>query len=87
MCADTLISLAPPTQSWDAELAKVAQRLASQCVFGHDDCRNVARFEVGQNIFQSMSSAPGGDAPWTEAIDSWYNEVSVFNKNNISPFV
>ena len=28
---------------WDAELSAVAQRLADQCVFGHDcgDCRQV----------------------------------------------
>ena len=66
---------------WDEELATVAQRLADQCVFSHDcsDCRQVERFRVGQNLYQSFNTRPGDlSQEWTNAVDSWYKEISVF---------
>ena len=66
---------------WDEELASVAQRLADQCVFSHDcgDCRQVERFRVGQNLYQSFNSRPGDlGQEWIQAVDSWYREISVY---------
>ena len=66
---------------WDEELATVAQRLADQCVFSHDcsDCRQVERFRVGQNLYQSFNTRPGDlGQEWTNAVDSWYREISVY---------
>uniref|UniRef100_A0A1V1FKT6 Putative Venom allergen 1 n=1 Tax=Reticulitermes speratus TaxID=60591 RepID=A0A1V1FKT6_9NEOP len=74
--------------SWDDELASVAQRWTNQCNFGHDACRNVGRFLVGQNAykFSSPDSSPNGQQDWKSAVQAWYNEVKVFNRNDISPF-
>ncbi|GIY00508.1 hypothetical protein CEXT_627681 [Caerostris extrusa] len=45
---------------WDNELAAIAQKHAEQCKFDHDcnECREVDRFSVGQNIYEGMSSGP-----------------------------
>ncbi|PNF13786.1 hypothetical protein B7P43_G12434 [Cryptotermes secundus] len=74
--------------SWDNELATVAQRWADQCSFGHDACRNVGRFYVGQNVYQSSTkgSSPNGQQDWQSAVQAWYNEVKDFSKNSVSPF-
>ena len=59
----------------------MAQRLADQCVFSHDcaDCRQVERFRVGQNLYQSFNTRPGDlSQEWTQAVDSWYREISVY---------
>ncbi|GFG39604.1 hypothetical protein Cfor_02878, partial [Coptotermes formosanus] len=74
--------------SWDDELATVAQRWANQCSFGHDACREVGRFSVGQNAYQSSSqgTSPNGQSDWRAAVLAWYNEVKDFNRNDISPF-
>ena len=66
---------------WDDELSVVAQRLADQCVFSHDcaDCRQVQRFRVGQNLYQSFNNRPGDlSTEWTKAVESWYGEISLF---------
>jgi len=65
--------------TWDEELARVAQTHADQCVFDHDcsDCRRVARFKVGQNLYtQSQSHRKNLELDWGNAIKEWYNEVS-----------
>ena len=67
---------------WDEELASVAQRHADQCVFSHDcaDCRQVQRFRVGQNLYQSFNTRPGDlGQEWTAAVDSWYREISLYS--------
>lgn len=61
---------------WDDELAVMAQTHAQQCVYEHDTCRNVARFQVGQNLFISGSSQDNlGTSNWNQAVTAWYNEV------------
>lgn len=72
--------------SWDDELARVAQRWADQCNFGHDACRKVGRFGVGQNVYQIMGVSANGQQDWRAAIQAWYNEVKDFSRNDISPF-
>ncbi|XP_037078550.1 CRISP/Allergen/PR-1-like [Pollicipes pollicipes] len=74
---------------WDDELAKVAQRFADQCMFGHDclDCRRVARFKVGQNVYSSSSTRLDNSPNWRQALYAWYDEVARFNPQNIEPFV
>ena len=63
---------------WDDELADIAQAHANQCKFEHDcnQCRQVNRFSVGQNLFSSMSSDPSPSANWTQATQSWYKEIT-----------
>lgn len=74
--------------SWDDELATVAQRWADQCSFGHDSCRSVSRFYVGQNVYQTSTTGtgPNGQQDWKAAVQAWYNEVKDFDRNNIKPF-
>ncbi len=64
--------------TWDEELARIAQRWADQCQFGHDQDRNVERFSVGQNVYES-SEFSDGPINWNKAIDSWYDEVAIVN--------
>ncbi|XP_074108076.1 venom allergen 5-like [Cotesia typhae] len=74
-----------PPLVWDNELAEIAQRWANQCQFGHDLCRNVDRFQVGQNVAKMMHS-------WNEfvslsqLVQYWYDEVQNFNRNYIRNF-
>lgn len=72
--------------SWDPELATIAQFWADQCHFGHDECRNVQRFYVGQNVFMSMGSGKKYSSDWPKAIMAWYNEVAKFSSKEIAPF-
>ena len=75
---------------WDNELSAVAQKLAETCKYGHDcnTCRRVQAFSVGQNIGKSngLSEAPAA-ADWQKFIKGLYDEVSVFNKKFIQPYV
>ncbi|KAL0129680.1 hypothetical protein PUN28_001742 [Cardiocondyla obscurior] len=70
-----------PDLVWDDELASIAQRWANQCNFNHDQCRNVGRFSVGQNIAITYSS--GENKSLESMIQSWYDEVTKFDKNEI----
>lgn len=75
--------------SWDSSLEEVAQRLADQCVFGHDDnkARLVPNFDsVGQNIYLSISSKKKEDVPSSKAVKNWYLEVLKFKSSQIKPF-
>ncbi|XP_053971090.1 venom allergen 3-like [Hylaeus volcanicus] len=60
--------------SWDDELATVAQRWANQCNFGHDSCRSVERFVVGQNVASTSTTGQQNSKP-SDLIMMWYNEV------------
>jgi len=78
---------------WNDELEKIAQRWADQCIFAHDKIRNKLNSDyVGQNNFISYSgsqeSADVVQSKVTEAVDSWYNEVTDpgFSPENIDPF-
>ncbi|XP_071570684.1 venom allergen 3-like [Temnothorax nylanderi] len=74
-----------PNLTWDKELEIIAQRWANQCSRGHDSCRNIERFSVGQNI--ASSSFPGiNKSTLEEMIQSWYNEVANFDRRYISTY-
>ncbi|XP_067209491.1 venom allergen 3-like isoform X2 [Linepithema humile] len=74
-----------PNLSWDNELETIAQRWANQCIMGHDSCRNVERFNVGQNIAW-ISSTDENKSTLEQIIQFWYNEVDKFDKNLISAY-
>jgi len=46
------------------------------------------RFGVGQNLYlvSSKGISPNGQQDWQAAVNSWYNEVKDFSRNNIAPF-
>ncbi|XP_069678007.1 venom allergen 5-like [Periplaneta americana] len=75
---------------WDGELAAVAQYWADQCSpsSGHDPCRNVDRFSVGQNLVTSSSFGEEETdvQEWDVAMQSWYNEVNDFSKDIVPSF-
>lgn len=64
---------------WDDELATVAQRHADQCQVGHDcnDCRRVARFKVGQNVWRGRDSRYR-PPDWKYIIRDWFSEIDIF---------
>ncbi|EEB16252.1 Ves G 5 allergen precursor, putative [Pediculus humanus corporis] len=70
---------------WDDDLAEVAQRWADQCRLEHDTCRADPRWKVGQNIYWKWKY-PTHNVNWTEAIASWYDEVSLFNPNEVRSY-
>ncbi|CAD6237720.1 GSCOCG00008318001-RA-CDS [Cotesia congregata] len=74
-----------PPLTWDNELAQIAQRWANQCQFGHDTCRNVDRFRVGQNIAKMMYSN-NYHVRLSDLVEHWYNEVKDFNRNYVRRF-
>lgn len=73
------------TMSWDDELATVAQRWANQCNFGHDSCRSVERFVVGQNVAVTMTTGQQNSKP-SDLIMMWYNEVEKMNNRLVDNF-
>ncbi|XP_011871197.1 PREDICTED: venom allergen 3-like [Vollenhovia emeryi] len=74
-----------PDLTWDKELETIAQRWANQCNYDHDDCNDVERFEVGQNIAEESSSNKD-DTSVDDMIQSWYDEVADFDKRVLSSF-
>lgn len=75
-----------PNMAWDSELATIAQRWANQCRFGHDTCRNVRRFQVGQNVATAWSTG-SNPSSLRNLITSWYDEVAQFDRNQVERFV
>lgn len=67
---------------WDEELARVALRWATQCVYAHDRCRDLGRFPVGQNIGKSTYASKSD----LEHIENWYRWVKFANRLVISSF-
>ncbi|XP_026288065.1 venom allergen 3-like [Frankliniella occidentalis] len=68
---------------WDDELAAIARRWASQCVFAQDSCRTSADgSRVAQNIYMQMV-APNAPQPSNVsvagAVATWYSEVADFD--------
>ncbi|XP_074108080.1 venom allergen 5-like isoform X2 [Cotesia typhae] len=55
----------PPLQ-WDEELAELALKWALQCEIGHDKCRYVDRFSVGQNMMWRADSSGVGAFVWQD---------------------
>ena len=73
---------------WDDELAAVAQRWAEQCNFGHDENRDVARFKVGQNVYETSRSRDQNlDITIREGIMGWYDEVKDFDQRGVDTYV
>ncbi|XP_011645540.1 venom allergen 3-like [Pogonomyrmex barbatus] len=71
-----------PNLSWDNQLAEIAQRWANQCKFEHDKCRDVAKYQVGQNIAISYASGQNTSS-LGDLIQLWYDEVSKFDKKEV----
>ncbi|KAH1018289.1 venom allergen 3-like [Dendroctonus ponderosae] len=61
--------------SWDQELANVGARWATQCVFAHDKCRDLARFPVGQNLGWGMYASKSD----LQHVADWYELVQYSN--------
>ena len=71
-----------PELIWDDELATVAQRWVDQCLGGHDKCRDVPRFAVGQNYAASW----GYPKDWTmNAVGQWFfKELPLFLQQDLT---
>lgn len=65
---------------WDDELAIKAQQWATECIFEHDDNRELGRFIMGQNLGVVWSTAPL-DEPndFPTRIRSWFDEVQKYS--------
>ncbi|XP_034949983.1 venom allergen 5-like [Chelonus insularis] len=74
-----------PSLKWDPELAKIAQRWANQCSFGHDKCRNIPKYNVGQNV-ATRSRTDGHRAKLSELVQDWYEEVKDFSNRSVPKF-
>ncbi|XP_033607394.1 venom allergen 3-like [Cryptotermes secundus] len=71
---------------WDDELAEIAQRWADQCEVGHDKCRTVERFSVGQNFASITTTSPEFLNLLERQIQSWYDEVEDVMPDTITAF-
>ncbi|KAL7299649.1 hypothetical protein TKK_0007410 [Trichogramma kaykai] len=73
---------------WDEELAQTAQKWASQCIFQHDQCRDLPRFQVGQNLAWRGNTSKQGFSQITAEIlvKDWYDEVQYYNRNSVHYF-
>nr|P35786.1 RecName: Full=Venom allergen 5; AltName: Full=Allergen Ves s V; AltName: Full=Antigen 5; Short=Ag5; AltName: Full=Cysteine-rich venom protein; Short=CRVP; AltName: Allergen=Ves s 5 [Vespula squamosa] len=63
---------------WNNELANIAQIWASQCKYGHDTCKDTTKYNVGQNIAVSSSTAAVYENVGN-LVKAWENEVKDFN--------
>ncbi|XP_034946940.1 venom allergen 3-like isoform X2 [Chelonus insularis] len=70
---------------WDEEVASIAQTWADQCGSGHDQCRNVERFGVGQNIAYFAASDQFRNN-LTSLMLSWYEEVKNLDNSQVKAF-
>lgn len=61
-----------PALSWDDSIAKGAQEYAQQCIFQHSQ-----GIGLGENLFESSGVAD----PESDAVGSWYNEISLYDFN------
>ncbi|XP_069677831.1 venom allergen 3-like isoform X2 [Periplaneta americana] len=71
---------------WDDELAKIAQRWSDQCTEGHDKCRRVERFAVGQNYASSSTTAPTFLKELEVHVQRWYDEVKDVAPDTVNKF-
>ena len=77
-------------QEWDDELANLAQKHVSECVFDHDQCRATKKFvHSGQNIALRMTSFEQKDFPAIikQNIVEWFNEYKLVEKINIKDII
>nr|P35760.1 RecName: Full=Venom allergen 5; AltName: Full=Allergen Ves m V; AltName: Full=Antigen 5; Short=Ag5; AltName: Full=Cysteine-rich venom protein; Short=CRVP; AltName: Allergen=Ves m 5 [Vespula maculifrons] len=63
---------------WSDELAYIAQVWANQCQYGHDTCRDVAKYQVGQNVALTGSTAAVYNDP-VKLVKMWEDEVKDYN--------
>ncbi|NP_001155154.1 antigen 5-like protein 1 precursor [Nasonia vitripennis] len=75
-----------PNMQWDDELATVAQRWADQYIFGHDSCRNVEHFVVGQNVAIIGTTGNVTNIKVEYMVQVWYDEVKDFSKYQVAKF-
>uniref|UniRef100_A0A336MC68 CSON012961 protein n=1 Tax=Culicoides sonorensis TaxID=179676 RepID=A0A336MC68_CULSO len=75
-----------PTIEWDDELANLAKINAMRCTFGHDQCRNTAKFRyAGQNI--GWSKGYSSDQSAIEvSLDGWWNEYKNTRQSDIDRY-
>ena len=72
--------------TWDEEIARIAQRWALQCHFGHDQCRALPNMKVGQNVAIAGSTAQG-PPNITKLAVMWYEkEVGLYNAGGVSSY-
>ncbi|XP_015601279.1 venom allergen 5 [Cephus cinctus] len=73
--------------AWDYELAGIARRWALQCEpTQKDQCRDVERFQVWQNVHVLDLDAVEESTPLvriTSHIQSWYDEVDQFDSSEV----
>ncbi|KAK3914323.1 Venom allergen 5 [Frankliniella fusca] len=70
---------------WDDELQELAQAWADKCEWGHDPCRNTARWSVkGQNLGLTFSLDWRFPAS-TERVEDWFQELKLYNYSS-GPF-
>ncbi|KAB0802852.1 hypothetical protein PPYR_05040 [Photinus pyralis] len=67
---------------WSEELALVADRWISQCIYSNDICRDLDRFPVGQNIVRGNFATND----LLSFIKEWYDEVLYFNAIEVDSF-
>ncbi|CAB4065215.1 CRISP [Lepeophtheirus salmonis] len=72
---------------WDYELQLLAQTWVDQCKLSHDciSCRNLSRFEVGQNLFKFGTSLQFDDS-WEHILRIWYSQKEQINTNFIKSY-
>nr|CAI5838793.1 unnamed protein product [Callosobruchus analis] len=67
---------------WNDELEELAKRWVSQCIYGHDACRDLERYPVGQNIARGNGFLNDDIA----YIADWYSSVDEFDRAWISEY-
>ena len=73
--------------TWNEDLATVAQKWADQCLFDHDKNRNIPGYlHVGQNVYLQSISKKFPGIHIGKTVQKWFDEISVFNPNQIEPF-
>merc|ERR1712029_233648 len=66
--------------------ARIAQRWADQCQWGHDGNRNTKQGKsVGQNLYKVMGRT-WENPQWERAVQGWYDEVSDFSSSGIKKY-
>lgn len=75
---------------WDDELASWAQLWVEQCIDGHDKDRVIASGVdgyVGQNRYDSWSSAYDATRDYAKYVQAWFDEVKDWPASDTSAFV
>lgn len=65
-------------QSWNTELAQIAQNYANKCIFQHNGNRNSQSMTyqyVGENLYITSSS----EVSYREHVKAWYDEVQYYD--------